>query len=315
MPVMVVLGSSAFGFSNYAKVSNFKSQMVSGCSKGFDARTKYIIELDFYFMQINKDKVKRYSWKFSRDRRLNFTIAHELAHIFLDHLVIPEDLKTPEQLIIEEEEANEFAGRLLMPADLLLKSNFVSHAKVAKHFNVSEQSLWKRLNHLKRLDLLSSPIFNVCEICSNRNISPGANYCPVCGEWINEKERGVMPMIYDDGYILNKINGKAKNCPNCDNEEMGDSGSWCRICSNIVVNKCTSQFCKTIAYGNSRYCEICGEKTTFFEAGYLLDWQEAKKRIEAQKDPFYNGAQIRLEDIDIDINIDNDVNHDEEIPF
>jgi hypothetical protein len=113
-----------------------------------------------------------------------------------------------------------------MPADLLLKSNFVSQSKVAKHFNVSEQALWKRLNHLKRLDLVSSQILNVCEICSNRDISPGADYCSICGEWLNEKQKGVISMIYDDGYIIDDFTGKAIKCPFCENEEMGEQANW-----------------------------------------------------------------------------------------
>lgn len=288
---------------------NLDYMTIPGLSENFDAVARYFTTIDCYLIQINEDKTKRYPWISSRDRRLNFTIAHELGHIFLDHLLIPNNLKTTNQIMIEDEEANEFAGRLLMPADLLLKCNFVSEYQVAKHFNVSEQALWKRLNHLKRLDLLTpSSILDVCGVCSNKDLFPKrADYCPTCGEkLINLTTRGVMPMLYD-GYILNQINGKAKNCPNCDNEDMGDDGSWCRICGNIVVNKCTNQFCEIIAFGNSRHCEMCGEKTTFFEAGYLLEWQETKKMIEAQEDPFDIG-QINLKDIEV-------VDNDDIIPF
>ena len=65
-------------------------------------------------MQININKAK-YPFEYSRDRRLNFTIAHEIGHIVLEHLLIPRSLKTGIELFIEEHEANEFAGRLLMP--------------------------------------------------------------------------------------------------------------------------------------------------------------------------------------------------------
>jgi len=37
-----------------------------------------------------------------------------------------------------------------------LNCNYTSVDAVAEHFLVSKQALWKRLNNLKRLDLLSS---------------------------------------------------------------------------------------------------------------------------------------------------------------
>ena len=209
----------------------------------FDAQARYYKQDDLYIILLNKNKI-RYPWKISRDRRLNFTLAHEFGHIFLDHLHIPDSCKTPEQILIEDEEANEFAGRLLMPANLLLNSNFVSPEAVAKHFNVSDQALWKRLNHLKRLDLLRSAIVSVCEICGNNSISPGANFCPICGEFIMDKKKGVMPVFYNDGYELDD-NSRALKCPICENEEMSPEGRFCRICGSDLINKCT--YCEALA--------------------------------------------------------------------
>jgi hypothetical protein len=67
------------------------------------------IILNYYYIAINEKRLLHYPFRFSNDRRLNFTLAHEFGHI-LDHLIISKELKTPSQQQIEEEEANEFAG-------------------------------------------------------------------------------------------------------------------------------------------------------------------------------------------------------------
>lgn len=79
----------------------------------YEAITDFRSEHNVYLMQINRSKV-RYPFETSADRRLNFTLAHEIGHIILDHLKVPRDLKTKADIAREEHEANEFAGQLLM---------------------------------------------------------------------------------------------------------------------------------------------------------------------------------------------------------
>lgn len=112
-----------------------------------DAKTIYIPELDKYLIAVNREKV-HYPFKSSKDRRLNFTLAHELAHIFLKHSDLPDECKDDFERELEELEANEFAGRLLMPKQKILSCNFASLSKVAKYFNVSESAILKRLSNL-----------------------------------------------------------------------------------------------------------------------------------------------------------------------
>ena len=133
---------------------NLEIGFIENITDKFDAEVKYYPYYDLYTIIINRKRIS-YPFQCSRDRRLNFTLAHEIGHIFLDHLLIPKHMKTKEQLEIEEEEANEFAGRLLLPEEKLLSCNFVSFETVSSYFNVSRQALWKRLNHLMRLDLLN----------------------------------------------------------------------------------------------------------------------------------------------------------------
>ena len=92
-------------------------------------------------------------------QRKRFSIAHELGHAVLGHadrlyveFVAPE-LLTPfsPQRANDEREANWFAADLLMPADWVrrdwkrLKGN-LKH--MANRYQVSEQAMWVRLQHL-----------------------------------------------------------------------------------------------------------------------------------------------------------------------
>ena len=90
---------------------------------------------------------------FQNEKRKNFTIAHELGHLFL-HMGFMTDRKlwsTQDEMVYErfgtseqEYQANEFAATLLMPADeyknivdRYSKDNKVNMSKVAEYFNVS----------------------------------------------------------------------------------------------------------------------------------------------------------------------------------
>jgi len=96
--------------------------------------------------------------------RKRFSVAHELGHAVLGHadrlyveFVAPELLppQTP-QRADDEREANWFASDLLMPAEWVrvdwkrLKGDL---AKMAKRYEVSEQAMWIRLQHLNLVQL------------------------------------------------------------------------------------------------------------------------------------------------------------------
>jgi len=256
------------------KLLNIRFYSVPGTSSAFDAQVRYYPDEDLYMFLVNKQKVK-YPFRSSKDRRLNFTLAHEIGHIMLGHLSIPDHLKTVKQKMIEEEEANEFAGRLLMPEPRLLSCNFVSHEKVAEYFNVSIQALWKRLNHLKRLDILSSPDpLIVCEECGNSEISPFTDYCKICGCIINNPQ-GVEIMKYS-GYEL-RDDYRFVKCPICDNEEYSERAEYCKICGASATNYCTN--CGQPCDGNARFCERCKVQTYLFKEGMLKSWEEERATI------------------------------------
>jgi len=79
--------------------------------------------------------------------RQRFTIAHEIGHVYLKHVDIidcREDIYTGDK---NEQDANDFAGNLLMPENWFLhmyKSVSVSESRLANIFLVSEQAIKMR---------------------------------------------------------------------------------------------------------------------------------------------------------------------------
>lgn len=233
-------------------------------------------------MQINRNRV-RYPFETSADRRLNFTLAHEIGHIMLDHLKVPRNLKTGNDIFQEEHEANEFAGRLLMPSKLLSCCNFKSAANVATYFNVSNTALWMRINKMYRLDLLQCKKGSVCNNCGNTSFSHFSNYCCICGKRLDKNLDGVLRVSYSDGIRLDR-NGEACACPSCNSSEVSFTGN-CSICNTMLYNYCGKNLyldkgsCTHTNPGNARYCEKCGSETYFYSIGLLKPWEEARKDL------------------------------------
>jgi ribosomal protein L37E len=245
----------------------------------YDALTGYVDSEGVYIMQININKAK-YPFEYSRDRRLNFTIAHEIGHIVLEHLLIPRSLKTGIELFIEEHEANEFAGRLLMPEKMLCSCNYYSIDSVAQYFIVSRSALWKRLNNMKRLDLLNSRKIQACSRCGNTRFSVFAGFCGICGQPIGNKLSGIRRVYYPEVYPMDQCK-RVTSCPRCNNDLRRNVYDKCSICGTHIFNFCSSFFdgnvdeCSYANPGNCRFCEMCGRPTYFFEKGLLKPWQEA----------------------------------------
>ena len=91
-------------------------------------------------------------------------------------------------------------------------------------------------------------------------------------------------MKYNDGYEVDE-QGRALQCPQCENEENLSDGEYCMICGQILINRCSDDECGRIAQGNARYCTQCGAQTTFFQTHRLDDWAMAKRKLEVQTLP------------------------------
>lgn len=246
----------------------------------YEAITDYRTDHNVYLMQINRNRV-HYPFETSADRRLNFTLAHEIGHIMLDHLKVPRNLKTKQEIFQEELEANEFAGRLLMPDKLLTNCNFASISAVAEFFNVSNSALWMRINKMYRFDLLQHKKGLVCHNCGNTSMYYTAKYCGICGIELEGNTNGVLGIMYTDNIRLNN-RGEAFSCPNCNNSELSFTGR-CTSCNTLLYNYCSKSLyldrgsCIYTNRGNARYCEMCGSETYFYSIGILKPWEETRK--------------------------------------
>jgi Zn-dependent peptidase ImmA (M78 family) len=244
----------------------------------YEAITEYLCEYGLYLMHINRSKV-RYPFETSADRRLNFTLAHEIGHMMLDHLKVPRDLKSSIEIEMEENEANEFAGRLLMPDYMLYTCNYYSLDAVAQYFIVSKTALWMRLNNMKRLNLLSSRRIRSCTCCGNTSFSAFAEYCGICGRPIRSGLRGIRRILYPQEIILDILK-RVLSCPVC-NSTITSTGDRCGRCGTYIFNYCSSHSENNIAdncsfanMGNSRYCEMCGKETYYYWLGLLRPWDD-----------------------------------------
>ena len=246
-------------------------------SSAFEATAVYLPETDGYLIilkSVPQDWKRHSAW-----RRINFTLAHELGHIFLGHLEIPRNMKTAEQENRENDEADEFAGRLLMPEKMLLHSHFSAVGSMSAAYLVSDQALYKRLNNLKRLDLFSNSARPTCAVCGNDCISPIADYCEICGAFLPlEGMNGVRAVEYTQ--TMAAEDGRVVFCPVCGNEEFSDRANFCRICGTPAYNFCgnTDSYvdCHHINSPNARYCELCGSRTVYTEKHLLQDWKEER---------------------------------------
>ncbi|AEY67518.1 ImmA/IrrE family metallo-endopeptidase [Clostridium sp. BNL1100] len=243
----------------------------------------YVEEENLYQIIINKDKI-RYPFQDSRDRRLNFTIAHELGHILLDHLSIPDILKINEERELEDLEANEFAGKLLIPEKTLLHCNFVSIPAVAEFFNVSNTALWIRLNNLQRLDLLESKITRVCSKYGNTQFHGAARYCRICGNHLKNNMNGVERKTYYETVSFDNCFEQAE-CPYCGQKHFYWPEGICPSCDRRLYNYCHKGLyldiggCSHTNPDYARFCEICGSETYFSSMGFLRPWNDAHNII------------------------------------
>jgi rRNA maturation endonuclease Nob1 len=83
---------------------------------------------------------------------------------------------------------------------------------------------------------------------------------------------------------------RVKQCIICSNEDI--QGDYCQFCGTYLINKCTgfspSYFddkytgpwhihfehsCGSYLDANARFCNSCGSKSVFYEAGILKSWE------------------------------------------
>lgn len=227
--------------------------------------------------------------------RILFTLAHELGHIYLNHMLdfkiteMPkacDEVEMPRyEYDVLEREANAFARNILVPIPLyyflkekephILQRNFgitydaavVRKDLINKDYNCSRKiGLYPRF-----MDIYSRfKDKKKCSLCKVGLLQKHGDYCPICGskntlQW-GDGDKMKYPLLETHE------NGKLKECPNCHNEETSIDGNYCHICGRYIVNKCSDYSCQNMLPSNARFCPLCGTNSTFNNAGFLKPW-------------------------------------------
>ncbi|WP_349407949.1 ImmA/IrrE family metallo-endopeptidase [Pseudalkalibacillus sp. SCS-8] len=205
-----------------------------------DAFVVYNKENDEYGIVINTDHV---------EGRINWTYAHELGHILLDHVAYLNDSDlTENQRKIIEREAHVFARELLMPEEVL-RENLIDPitvqqiGKLTECFNVSWTAI---INRLDELGIKSRE--EILDMIENRNKTEKLT-CTAQDVYINVNKQ----------FPNNEM--RFKECPQCKNNDFSEHAEYCKKCGYHLYNQCGETECEKINVVDALYCEFCGALT------------------------------------------------------
>ena len=219
---------------------------------GMDASATYLIPIQTYLI-ISREPP--WDWKkTSASRRCNFTMAHELGHIFCGHLRTPAEMKAPGTIRMEDLEADAFAASLLMPAEII--GHFSSVTEAADALWVSESAVRRRLaetgvRYSRR----------VCPQCGAEGIPPAARYCRKCGLKLQpDPNREEKPEI---AWLPPSL----KTCVVCGSKKPALAGGICPYCEMPRRNHCLPEYDQPqhIVPADALYCPACGAETIYRE--------------------------------------------------
>ena len=225
-------------------------------------------------------------------RMILFTLAHEISHILLNHLIEFEQTelnrgginKTAYKAL--ETEADVMAKNLLAPYHLIKKLQIRNWETIFNLFNTSKDASKNRLKSieadenmframnideqtwLSQIDTEAFLHYNKCPICGYLFKDTDAKFCAICGNQITKK-------TYPDVCLSTNYNffdtydQHLDTCPKCKQNILSANEKYCKICGVSLKNFC--QNCNTVLNVNARYCEICGNQSTYFK--YLPDWK------------------------------------------
>jgi len=192
-------------------------------------------------------------WKeHSRERRGNFTLAHELGHIFLDHLLGDPYLTDEAQARRNEIEADWFAAELLMPASAFV--HFRTLPEAAAGLWVSNSACLRRV---QELGIQMGP--RTCPRCGYGGMPSGARFCRVCGMKVAP---GPNPEKEPDTPYLPPL---PPVCPLCESDGWNVIDGECPDCGYSRRNECVPEYNQPrhTAPAGADYCERCGAETQY----------------------------------------------------
>ena len=195
------------------------------------------------------------NWKkISAWRRNNFTMAHELGHIFCGHVTTPNAGKSPAVREMEDAEADAFAAGLLTPAEAL--GHFCSVKEAAEALLVSESAIRRRMRDTGILFAIRT-----CPKCGFDRIPPAADYCRMCGQSLQANPHP--PAEHDVRYLP----PLPEECPICGLKETGAPEGRCMNCDNPKLNHCLPEYDQRQHWcpADALFCETCGARTLYSE--------------------------------------------------
>lgn len=226
--------------------------------------------------------------------RVRWNLAHELGHVILCHHEMTglgkmyRDGLDDDTYRYFEKEADYFAQLILVPHIVLLGLKIEKPSDIKYRCKISNQALsrrsteyniWRKHSHAD--DEYDKKIFyfffdfiykRKCKTCGVGLIQRYGKHCPICGskntlQW-GDGDKMKYPLLETHE------NGKLVECPNCHNGETEIDGDYCQICGKNIVNRCSYFQCTNndILPSNARYCPICGNNSTFYNANFLKAW-------------------------------------------
>lgn len=221
--------------------------------------------------------------------RVLFTIAHEIAHIYLGHLTDFEEtmlnrggLKN-EQYKVLEREADAFASELLSPLFVLDAIIIKSPDHLVELCQLSNMAAENRYNYIQTASRFKTS--NKPDLCNHfadfiMECNPFAAVAVSVEQQSLFDNDEVIEFSYedldpDDG-IPTDENGRLLFCPKCFNDQFKPGASHCKRCGEYLYNQCSDDGwfgkCGHPASGSDRFCQLCGAPTRLLLAGYLTPW-------------------------------------------
>ena len=262
--------------------------------------------------------------------RVRWNLAHELGHIVLRHIVLRHhefykynklfrNVLNDSTYNYLEEEADYFAQLILVPHIVLFKfrvstiNELKTLCKISSNAAIHRfRAYQKWLSHIDIEDEYDNQLLQYyynfiykyhCQTCGATLLQEHGAYCPICGNK-NTLKWGDGNMIYKE--FETYTSKKLIQCPRCQNEQTNIQGEYCQICGSYLVNRCIGDcnYIGNCSYNmilptNARYCPISGNKSIFYDQGFLQDWDQElhspnsdpesneQLALEPPEDPFF----------------------------
>lgn len=267
-------------YSQYAKNKNIPLSEAIKEIKSEDGITYYEKGLP-YIIFYNDSK------QMIVNKRITWTIAHELGHIFLGHFDFDKTILHREGLNVNEykvlEDEAHFFAKILLSIPPVLDELKIKDARILTDLcNISKQAATScfnyYINHYRRYDksLLDynivsqfrysldyhkydAVLFNRCHICGAKlQKYPNNKFCHICGSRSRNKKIEKEKFMFYKSIEINDKSKRLNTCLVCDNEDISEDSNYCKICGTPVLNQCSrALYCNNNSVNsNADFCNI-----------------------------------------------------------